>query len=59
MNLQVDSGLRIPARDGFRLAATLYEPDPGDDRNAAVLINSATAVPRGSPAISRARASRC
>jgi predicted alpha/beta hydrolase len=47
MSLQVDNGLRLHARDGFRLAATLYEPDPGNDRNAAVLINSATAVPRG------------
>jgi predicted alpha/beta hydrolase len=47
MSLQVDNGLRLPARDGFRLAATLYESDPGNDRNAAVLINSATAVPRG------------
>lgn len=47
VNVQIDRGLRIPARDGFRLAATLYEPDPGDDRDAAVLINSATAVPRG------------
>jgi predicted alpha/beta hydrolase len=47
MGLQIDNGLRLPARDGFRLAATLYEPDPGNDRNTAVLINSATAVPRG------------
>ncbi len=47
VDVQVDTGLRLHARDGFRLAATLYEPDPGNDRNAAVLINSATAVPRG------------
>lgn len=46
MSLQIDNSLRLHARDGFRLAATLYEPDPAQDRNAAVLINSATAVPR-------------
>ena len=47
MNLQVDDGLRIPARDGFRLAATLYEPAPENERNAVVLINSATGARRG------------
>ena len=36
--------IAIPARDGYRLAASAFEPDadPGD----VVLINSATAVPR-------------
>jgi predicted alpha/beta hydrolase len=43
----VDAGLRIAARDDFRLAATLFEPEGARDRGAAVLINSATAVPRG------------
>jgi predicted alpha/beta hydrolase len=47
VDVRIDSGLRLHARDGFRLAATLYEPAPENDRNAAVLINSATAVPRG------------
>lgn len=47
MSLQVDDSLRLHARDGFRLAASLYEPAPDQDRDAAVLINSATAVPRG------------
>jgi len=42
--LTVDPDLRIPARDGFKLAATLYYPERGD--GTAVLINSATAVPR-------------
>lgn len=45
--LSVDPDLRIAARDGFRLAATLFEPEGARDRGAAVLINSATAVPRG------------
>ena len=35
--------LRIPARDGFSLAATLYGPQPA---RSLVVINSATAVPR-------------
>jgi predicted alpha/beta hydrolase len=42
--LTVDTGLRIPARDGFKLAATLYHSERGD--GPAVLINSATAVKR-------------
>ena len=46
-DLYVDAGLRIPALDGYRLAATLYEPDPARDRDVAVVIGSATAVPRG------------
>ncbi|MGB3273750.1 MAG: alpha/beta fold hydrolase [Xanthobacteraceae bacterium] len=36
--------ITVPATDGFRLAATLFLPRRS--RNAAVLINSATAVPR-------------
>lgn len=44
---RVDADLRITARDGFRLAATLFEPEGARDRETAVLINSATAVPRG------------
>lgn len=43
--ITVDAGLRIPARDGFRLAATYYEPARGVS-DTAVLINSATAVRR-------------
>lgn len=43
----VDPDLRIASRDGFRLAATLFEPEGDRDRGAAVLINSATAVRRG------------
>jgi predicted alpha/beta hydrolase len=46
----IDRGLRIPARDGFRLAATLYEPEPGrgtGERGTLVVISSATAAPRG------------
>jgi predicted alpha/beta hydrolase len=35
---------RIPARDGFPLAATVYRPDAAG--GAAVVVNSATAVPR-------------
>lgn len=46
-DLFVDKGLRIPALDGYRLAATLYEPDPAHDRDVAVVISSATAVRRG------------
>ncbi len=36
--------LEVPARDGFDLAATLFEPEGGSRR--VVIINSATAVPR-------------
>ncbi len=49
----IDRGLRIPARDGFKLAATLFEPHSPKGPDAAwqddtlVLINSATAAPRG------------
>jgi predicted alpha/beta hydrolase len=46
MEPQIDTGLRIPALDGFLLAATLYEPAPAADRDVTVLVNSATAVPR-------------
>jgi predicted alpha/beta hydrolase len=46
MDVRIDDGLRIRALDGFELAATLYEPAPGAGRDAAVLINSATAVRR-------------
>lgn len=46
---RIDHNLRLPAADGFRLAATLYEP--GDiqygQTAAVVLINPATAAPRG------------
>lgn len=38
--------LRIPARDGFELAASLYEPSPEARHDAVVLISSATAVKR-------------
>src|SRR5437588_12786038 len=46
---QIDSGLRIPALDGFELAATLYEPGTGagGTGGTTVLISSATAVKRG------------
>jgi predicted alpha/beta hydrolase len=47
MDVAIDDGLRIRALDGFELAATLYRPDPEEDRETAVLINSATAVKRG------------
>lgn len=47
MDVRIDGGLRIHALDGFELAATLYRPDRGEDRETAVLINSATAVKRG------------
>lgn len=43
----IDTALRIPALDGFELAATLYEPPSGEENGAVVLINSATAVRRG------------
>ena len=44
----IDRGLRIPARDGFKLAATLFEPAGGwTGKDALVLISSATAAPRG------------
>ena len=47
MDVAIDDRLRIPALDGFGLAATLYEPEPGAGRkDSAVLINSATAVRR-------------
>lgn len=36
----------VPARDGFELGATLFEPE-GKDTGVAVGIHSATAVPRG------------
>ncbi|HVR98757.1 MAG TPA: alpha/beta fold hydrolase [Thermoanaerobaculia bacterium] len=46
--LRIDSSLRLPAADGFRLAATLYEPgEIGQNGDAVVLINPATAAPRG------------
>lgn len=38
--------LEIPARDGYALAATLYEPPRTDNNGYAVLINSATGVKR-------------
>jgi predicted alpha/beta hydrolase len=47
---QIDSTLRIPALDGFELAATLYEPAAGAGQHppgTVVLISSATAVKRG------------
>lgn len=48
---QIDAALRIPALDGFELAATLYEPapetGPAGPGGSVVLINSATAVKRG------------
>lgn len=44
----IDRGLRIPARDGFKLAATLFEPAGGwTGKDPLVLISSATAAPRG------------
>ncbi len=50
MEPRIDSTLRIPALDGFELAATLYEPcsstEPSGE-SPVVLINSATAVRRG------------
>lgn len=44
----IDRGLRIPARDGFKLAATLFEPAGGwnEGKDALVLISPATAAPR-------------
>lgn len=50
MEPRIDAGLRIPALDGFELAATLYEPAPDTtpvNERSMVLINSATAVRRG------------
>lgn len=50
MEPRIDTALRIPALDGFELAATLYEPSPEaapvNDRSV-VVVNSATAVRRG------------
>ncbi|HEX3130460.1 MAG TPA: alpha/beta fold hydrolase [Thermoanaerobaculia bacterium] len=48
----IDRGLRIPARDGFKLAATLFEPAGGwstgdGGKDALVLISPATGAPRG------------
>ncbi|HEX6861449.1 MAG TPA: alpha/beta fold hydrolase, partial [Thermoanaerobaculia bacterium] len=48
----IDRSLRLPARDGFKLAATLYEPQGPQSKSTAwghetlVVISSATAVPR-------------
>lgn len=48
MEPRIDATLRIPALDGFELAATLYEPAAGTGEGGpVVLINSATAVRRG------------
>lgn len=48
MEPRIDANLRIPALDGFELAATLYEPgDPGRGGGDVVLVSSATAVRRG------------
>ncbi len=48
MEPRIDATLRLPALDGFELAATLYEPAAGaGDGGPVVLINSATAVRRG------------
>src|SRR3954467_1593181 len=47
MDVAIDDGLRIRALDGFELVATLYRPGRREDRETAVLINSATAVKRG------------
>ncbi len=47
---RIDRSLRLPAADGFRLAATLYEPGEvryGQTGDTVVLINPATAAPRG------------
>ena len=44
MNDTTSDSLRIPARDGFALAANLLRPE-GDARGV-VIVNSATAVPR-------------
>lgn len=48
MDPGIDRGLRLPARDGFKLAATLYEPRGRGEwgHETLVLISSATAVPR-------------
>lgn len=44
----IDRSLRLPARDGFKLAATLYEPQGNGawGHETLVVISSATAVPR-------------
>lgn len=47
MSPLTDDTLRIPALDGFELAATLYEPERERENGAAVLVSSATAVRRG------------
>ena len=47
MEPRIDATLRLPALDGFELAATLYEPAAATDPRPVVLINSATAVRRG------------
>lgn len=47
MQPRTDDTLRIPALDGFELAATLHEPGRGSENGAVVLVNSATAVRRG------------
>jgi predicted alpha/beta hydrolase len=45
----IDRSLRIPARDGFKLAATLFEPSGrwNQGKDTLVLISPATAAPRG------------
>lgn len=47
MEPQIDPTLRIPALDGFELAATLHAPEGSGAEGTVVLINSATAVKRG------------
>jgi predicted alpha/beta hydrolase len=44
---RIDRTLRLPATDGYLLAATLYEPAVAAGHGAAVVISSATAVRRG------------
>jgi hypothetical protein len=60
--VRVDADLRIPATDGFRLAATLHEPATGRENGTAVLLNSARRSGGGtttpSPASWRSAASR-
>ena len=41
-----ETHLQIPAKDGFLLSATLFEPDPSTQRKGVIQLNSGTGIPR-------------